>query len=76
MLICAEDSHVIFECEICAFKTRVPIAARKNRTFMRHFNDFKRNHEWTCRIRKDKNDKIDLAKKTAADIIKQLQEAR
>ena len=72
MFIFADNSHIILECEYCGLKTQVPVTARKQRTFMTHFNQFKRGHEWSCGIKKDKQNKIANAEKTAADILNKL----
>jgi hypothetical protein len=74
MLIYAENTHIVFECNYCGCKVVIP-AARSKRIFMRPLNSFAWQHDNSCKWTKERNDRIELSSNLTGNIIKKLTES-
>jgi hypothetical protein len=74
MLIYAENSQIIFECEHCHAVERLDIAYKTKRQFQRVLNRFYRAHDWHCELKMEQQRKVSAAIDMADAIIKQLSE--
>jgi hypothetical protein len=74
MRIYAENGHVVFVCDYCGSKAEIP-PAKSKRVFMRALNSFYREHDWSCKFVKERNDRIELSANLTHDIIQKLTES-